>query len=94
MSCSFFSFLRMLGSDLPWSASERDFLLWMLYAPGLMVRERAIQVETLRRMVSSMELSQQRFALVRKSIEKAVLTLLGQGVFASFRIEEALTCNL
>ena len=38
---TFYGFLRLFNEDLS-KKEERDFLLWLLYAPALFIRERAI----------------------------------------------------
>ncbi len=60
-ACGFYAFLKMLEGK-PWSAQDKEFFLWMLYAPALLIRERLIDVTRFTRMVnaSSMLRSQQQ----------------------------------
>ncbi len=53
-SAEMFAFLRMMNDPSHWSKEEKDFLLWMLYAPALSVRERAIDIQRLNRMTSAL----------------------------------------
>ncbi len=53
-SAEMFAFLRMMNDASHWSKEEKDFLLWMLYAPALSVRERAIDIQRLNRMTSAL----------------------------------------
>ncbi len=52
-TCSFFCFLRLLTDSSSWNENEKDFLRWMLYIPALLVRERAIESECFKRLISS-----------------------------------------
>nr|AOO54615.1 hypothetical protein [uncultured bacterium] len=53
-SAGLYAFLRMMNNSTHWSKEEKDFLLWMLYAPALSVRERAIDVQRFNRMTSAL----------------------------------------
>lgn len=50
----FFSCMRMMISDHAWKEEEKDLLLWILYAPALFFRERAIQKADLSRLVGAL----------------------------------------
>ena len=58
-SALFFSFLRLLTSEEPWKEEEKEFLLWLLYSPALLLRERAIHLGEVTRLVSSVKIFQQ-----------------------------------
>lgn len=51
-----FAFLRAMSSPSQWSIEEKNFLLWMLYAPALSIRERAIDSMRLNRMLSALSI--------------------------------------
>ncbi|MGC1878434.1 MAG: hypothetical protein WA678_03550 [Rhabdochlamydiaceae bacterium] len=53
-SSEMFAFLRMMNDASHWSKEEKDFLLWMLYSPALVIRERAIDVDRFNRMISAL----------------------------------------
>jgi len=53
-SAELFAFLRMMNDPSSFTKQEQDFLLWMLYAPALGMRERAIASEGLNRMLSAL----------------------------------------
>ncbi|MGE5195820.1 MAG: hypothetical protein ACM3JI_00645 [Anaerolineae bacterium] len=52
-SAGFFAFLKLMSSGFSsFSKEDKELLLWMLYSPALMVRERAIDLQRLSRIVS------------------------------------------
>lgn len=50
----FYGFIKLLISDFT-DKEEQDFLRWLLYAPALFIRERAIDPERLNRTISALE---------------------------------------
>jgi hypothetical protein len=54
-SSAFYGFSRMLSSSKPWSTEDKNFFLFSLYAPALLVRHRAIDVQRLHRSLSALE---------------------------------------
>lgn len=57
-SAEMYAFLRMMNDPAPFSKKEADFLLWMLYAPAIIHRERAIDSGRFNRMASAMAVIQ------------------------------------
>lgn len=55
-SAGFFAFLRILNDPSHWSREEKDFIQWMLYAPALALRRRAIDALRFNRMVSALSI--------------------------------------
>lgn len=53
-SVEIFALLRMMNDVSHWTKEEKDFLLWMVYAPALAVRERAIDIQRFNRMTSAL----------------------------------------
>lgn len=51
----FYGFLRMISDPSKWSSEEKDLLLWMLYSPALLIRERPIDQMQLNRAVMTLE---------------------------------------
>ncbi|MBS0604347.1 MAG: hypothetical protein JSS60_04825 [Verrucomicrobia bacterium] len=55
-SAEMFAFLRMMNDPSHFTKEEKDFLLWMIYAPALAVRERAIDIHRMNRMLSALSI--------------------------------------
>lgn len=53
-TAALYSFLRLMNDPSAWSKEEKGFLLWMLYAPALTLRQRAIDVTRLHRVISAL----------------------------------------
>jgi hypothetical protein len=88
-SAELFAFLRMMNDPSHWSKQEKDFLLWMLYAPALAVRERAIDSEQLARMVSALELVTAELEAHPHETVAAVAKLYKLPFFKDLRVKEA-----
>lgn len=64
-NATFFSFIRMMTSEEPFTLQEREQLLWLFFSPALTLRDREIEIQRFNRAVSSlahmhMELDAQR----------------------------------
>jgi hypothetical protein len=70
-SATMYAFLRIMSDPAPLSKAESDFLLWMLYSPAIIQRERAIEPEPFERMVSALGLIQGELEANRKKIQEA-----------------------
>lgn len=57
-NATLFAFLRLLNNPEPWKLQEIDFLLWLLNAPALLIRERAIDPAPLNRALGALSLLQ------------------------------------
>lgn len=66
-----FGILRLLQKDKEWDESEKDFFLWLLYAPALMVRERPCDLQRLSRTISALATSATCIEHNHKEIAKA-----------------------
>jgi hypothetical protein len=88
-SGGFFSFLRMIISDKPWKEEEKDLLLWILYAPALFFRERAIQKTDLNRLVNTMNVFQEGILENRSLLVKECKKLYTDGLPESVEIKKA-----
>jgi hypothetical protein len=53
-SAEMFALLRMMNDSSHFSKVEEDFLLWMVYGPALLVRDRAIDIQRFNRMTSAL----------------------------------------
>ncbi len=54
-SSAFFGFLKELSGYVDWSEEEREFLLWMLYAPAIRLRDRPIRKNAFTRLTTAMD---------------------------------------
>lgn len=53
-TAAFYGFARMLSRHIPWSEEDKNFFLFSLYAPALLVRHRPIDSQRFLRMVSAL----------------------------------------
>ena len=51
-----FCLLKMGNSTQPWSEAEKQFISWLFYAPALLVRNRAIESQHIKRAISALSL--------------------------------------
>lgn len=79
MGSLFFVLLRRLSGESSLTAQEKDHLLWMLYSPALIVRERPVDQEKLSRAFNAMEL------LFSADLKEAILPYF-RGLSLDFRI--------
>jgi hypothetical protein len=84
----FYAFLRIMQGERTWTREEKDFLLWMLYTPALTVRERAIDIERLQRLISSMATFQAEMEVQGKAVTHAASKLYSHP-FEGMKIQEA-----
>lgn len=87
-SGSFFSFLRLMISDTPWKEEEKDLLLWILYAPALFFRERAIQKADLRRFVDTIGVFQEGIIAKKSLLLKECKKLYQEAFWESIEIKK------
>lgn len=85
-NAALFCFARMLSQSSPWSQEEKDFLLWMLYAPALLVREREIDPTRLHRVISALSLIDAEIARDRGALLEAVHKLYRHPLFSHLEI--------
>lgn len=68
-SATFYSFIRMMGSEDPFTLEDREQLLWLFFHPALTLRSREIEIQRFNRAVSALahmhlELDVQRGAII------------------------------
>ena len=81
MNGSFFGFLKIIeGSD--WTKEDEDFFLWLIYAPALQIRERAIISERLIRQIACIALIDAH----RKGFKKALKSLYSSAFLDAIKI--------
>ncbi len=88
-SGGFFSFLRMMISDKPLKDEEKDLLLWILYAPALFFRERAIQQADLHRLVNTLSIFQKGIEQEKSLLLKECKKLYKEGLPESIEVKRA-----
>ena len=88
-SAELFAFLRMMNDPSPWSKQERDFLLWMVYAPALTLRNRAVDFKRLERMIDALSLIGAELEAHRQDVLLAASQLYQFPFFKSAIIKEA-----
>ena len=80
-SAGFYAFLKLMSRSYDWQEDERDFLIWMLFAPALAVRERPIDLQRLSRTVSSLSCINAELEVQRSKVLKACGTLFDFPLF-------------
>ena len=79
-AATFYGFIRLFNDGLE-RKEERDFLLWLFYAPALFIRERAIDPERLNRALSALERCDTEISSYRDKIVKSVGGLYSSQLF-------------
>lgn len=87
-NAAFFAFSRMLSSDQPWTADEKDFLTWLLFCSALIVRERCIDAQRLHRTISSLALMNAELETKRHAIMEQIHALYGARIFKKMKVEK------
>jgi hypothetical protein len=87
-SAELFAFLRVMNDSSRISKEEANFLLWMLYAPALMNRERAVDLDRLSRMERALAVIQAELDAHREKTVEACSKLYKLPFFRSFTVKE------
>ncbi len=87
-SAEMFAFLRMMNNSKNWSQEERDFLLWMLYTPALIFRQRPIDGQRLSRMISALETINAELEAHHDSVIATCSKLFTTPFFHELRVRE------
>ncbi len=87
-SAEMFALLRMMNDPSHWSKEEKDFLLWMLYSPALVVRERAIDIQRLSRMVSALAIVNAEIEAHYENTIAACSKLFSVSFFKGLKVKE------
>jgi hypothetical protein len=90
-SAEMFAFLRMMNDASHWPKEERDFLLWMLYAPALAVRERAIDIQRLNRMTSALTVVNAEIEAHFRETVNACTKLYKTPFFKGLKVKEVIS---
>ncbi|MBS0620614.1 MAG: hypothetical protein JSS61_04045 [Verrucomicrobia bacterium] len=84
-----FAFLRMTNDASPWNSEEKGFIHWMLYAPSLSLRERAIDLQRINRTISAMEVVAGELEAHHSQITETLGKLYSLPFFQNVKIKEA-----
>jgi len=74
MSAGFYLFLKLLGES-GLTGEDKEFIRWLVYAPALYVRERAIDSERVSRMASALSHMEKVLEKKRKEVQALVQPL-------------------
>lgn len=88
-SAGMYAFLRMMNDSSHFSKEEKDFLLWMLYAPALATRERAVDFERLNRMISALAIVGAELEAHNRSTVASCAKLYKLPFFNAVKVREA-----
>jgi hypothetical protein len=88
-SAEFYSFMKIMNSAQSWSKEEKDFLLWLIYSPALVLRERAIDATRFNRMTSALSVVQAELEAHREQVIAACAKLYETPFFKDMRIQDA-----
>ncbi len=79
----FYGFLKMVTNPKAWSKADKEQLLWILYTPALLVRERPINQAHLKRTISALETVHRQCIKNQKGIVKAL-----EGIYKGIKFSE------
>lgn len=85
-SAAFYAFVKMLSTGFE-SKEELDYFRWILYAPALFVRERAIDLEQFNRVLTALERLDQVIQQDKKGLLKDVAELYHPQLFKTLQVE-------
>ncbi len=86
-AAAFFSFLRMCTSEKEWTTEEKNLVLWILYSPALIIRERAVDPQNFNRTISVLAHIDATLSADRKKILSALTDLFGTPIFSTLKLE-------
>ncbi len=84
---SFFSLVKILGNKPDWAEKDKSLLLHLLYAPAMMVRERAVDKSRLHRFVSALSLVQAEIEAHGGKLRKQCNGLFAEPIFDLLDLE-------
>ena len=84
-SVTFYGLIKLLHQDFS-KKEERDFLLWLYYAPALFIRERAILPDSLNRSLSALERIDKELFEKEGQIMGEIGKLFDTGFFESLKV--------
>ncbi|MBS0616460.1 MAG: hypothetical protein JSR58_07920 [Verrucomicrobia bacterium] len=88
-SASLYGLLRLLSSKEAWTDNDRDFFLFSLYGPALLLRHRIIDQSRLARAFSALGRFEEAIKTSRASILKACSDLLPELPLQKLKLSEA-----
>jgi len=89
VAVSFYVFLHLLSDPSSIKKAEKDFILWMLYAPALLTRERAIDIQRFNRAISSLSLIHVEMESDHQKIISSFSPLYKPNLFKKIIIKES-----
>lgn len=89
-TAAFFAFLKTLSHHSTWSQEDKDLLLFLLYAPALFIRERAIDPQRLHRVISMLAICQAQVEKHREQILKNIPVLFKNSIFSNIKVGSAI----
>ena len=87
-SAELFAFLHMMNTKAGWTEEEKDVIKWILYGPALIVRERAIDVELLRRSLSALSVINAELEAHFRDVVASCAKLFNVPFFKELRVKE------
>jgi hypothetical protein len=88
-SAAFYGFARMLSKDAPWNNEDKNFFLFSLYAPSLLVRHRAIDSQRFLRTISAFSQFESALKGRRDKVLKACANLFPDFPVQKIKVSEA-----
>ena len=85
-SGGFYSLIKMLNKKSKWGQKEYEDLLWLLFAPALMVRERLIDFSGLNQTIGALSLLNEAFEKGEKKLMKELESLYDPSLFEELTI--------
>lgn len=87
MTAGFYLFLKIMSSEESFNTEEQDFVLWMTFAPALLVRERVVDAQSLSREVSAVTVLLESLGEDKKGIIKAFEALYAPKAFTKLSLD-------
>ena len=85
-SCEQYIFLKMMNDSSAWDSQEKELLYWMLYAPALMNRWRAVDLRAFNRMKEALSVIGAESEAHRNEVIAACAALFEVPFFKSLKI--------
>lgn len=86
-SAELFAFLRMLHNPAGWTQEEKSLLLWMVYSPALLSRERVIDIQRFSRMIGALSVVQAEVEAHFPHVVESCSDLYEGGFFQSLTVK-------
>jgi hypothetical protein len=71
-TAGFYAFLKAISGEFEWKEEEKDFIMSLVFLPALLIRERAVDIKPLSRIISMLSVLNAEEEVDRKKIYKEI----------------------